>query len=497
MREKNLYLSIGFFILSGITLTFYYVFFDRVNIDLLNILAIFAFISLTINLFYAFRNVGNNIVFFTFQITFFTFLIGEVFFGLLNYKFINLNGLPPEAYKHSLLSIVMSLWFLLIGHYFVKRKIRKTFIDNYNLISKDSINIKKIRIISGVLYLICFIAQAVILKEKSAFVSTNGYIDYYSNYTSKLPFIFSGMASIYYISLYVFLSTLPSKKTAYPVIGMSIFNAILSLGFGQRNGFVLDILIIIIYLTLRNRIVKKERSKDYWITKKQVFIILCLLPIVISILFNIGNQRLGKAGPNLSTSEKVQEFFTTQGGSIQVIAYGYEYKDKIPQKDTIYTLGPLTTYFSQNIVSRTIFGFEDLDKNLLDKATKSSLYSPALSYLLFPDGYLQGKGMGSSYIAELYQDFGYFGIAIGSLFLGIILGVCDGFPVKRWWSFALLLFVTKEIIYLPRAGALEWLSQVFSLPNFLALIFIGVMAHILKSTKLTDREINYTSKLNV
>ncbi|MFR5556725.1 MAG: O-antigen polysaccharide polymerase Wzy [Coprococcus sp.] len=53
--------------------------------------------------------------------------------------------------------------------------------------------------------------------------------------------------------------------------------------------------------------------------------------------------------------------------------------------------------------------------------TLSNNFSHNFSYLVRKDDYLNGQGWGSSYILETYVDFGYIGLILFNLILGILL----------------------------------------------------------------------------
>ncbi len=384
-----------------------------------------------------------------------------------------MHQLSDETYVHTYLSLILSLLCIFLGYNLIEKKVK---LDPYKKITsnKDS----KIRLISVILFFISLISKAAVLIEKANFVDTIGYTEYYISYTSSLPFYITGFAAFYYISIFAYLSTLPSKKKAFPFIFLYILIAILSLSFGQRNGFVLDILVLLVYFAFRNRLLISEKQNSRWITKKQIFLCICILPFLLSILYNIGNSRLDIDNPNNTIIENLEQFFVSQGGSIHVITYGYQLRDNIPNQHLPYILGPIYDYLTQNVVSQEIFNFKNWQQDPIAKAREASLYGSSLAYILFPKGYLEGKGMGSNFIAELFHDYGYLGIIFGSFIIGMIIRYCDTFAVKKWWQFTFLLILIKEIIYIPRSSTLGWLTEVFSIPNIIGILIIVYFSNI-------------------
>ncbi|GLI56923.1 sugar isomerase [Propionigenium maris DSM 9537] len=409
-----------------------------------------------------------------YQVTFFNFLMGEFFFSLINNEEIVLHNLTIESYAHTLIALLLSLGMTFLGYTLIK--VKKN--ENYILKIGDKKKLSDIYLASLIMYVISFLSRMAILIEKGRFVSELGYSEYYLSYSSNLPFIISFFSSFYYISFYTILSTFPNKRKTRVLFLMGSIVAVVSLGFGQRNGFVLDIILMFIYLAFR------EQTGQKWIDRKKIAIGLILIPLVIGGMQDLSNKRFEK---NISSKEatfkKVESFFISQGGSIHTITYGYQLKDYIPKQDIKYILGPLRDYLTQNIISQKLFGFENWQHDPIKKATKAALYGSTLAYMLFPEGYLAGKGMGSSYIAEIYHDFGYLGIIFGSLLIGMSLKKFDNYSVNSWFKFVFLMLIIRRVIYLPRDSALGWISIVFSIPNILGLLSIILLSKFISKFK--------------
>lgn len=59
--------------------------------------------------------------------------------------------------------------------------------------------------------------------------------------------------------------------------------------------------------------------------------------------------------------------------------------------------------------------------NGLERGMISNSMAHNLAYVYRQDKYMEGNGNGSSYLLELYADYGYLGIIIASLLLGVLL----------------------------------------------------------------------------
>ena len=87
----------------------------------------------------------------------------------------------------------------------------------------------------------------------------------------------------------------------------------------------------------------------------------------------------------------------------------------------IFTFGPVIDYFARGSLG-AIFGGKAFEHttNSVELAIDSNSYAHNLSYLVLNKEYLKGHGIGSSYIMELYTDYGMIGVFLLSLLLGML-----------------------------------------------------------------------------
>ena len=113
-----------------------------------------------------------------------------------------------------------------------------------------------------------------------------------------------------------------------------------------------------------------------------------------------------------------------------------------------------------------------------------------LAFVAHP-GYLEGHGLGSSYLLELFADYGFIGIAVYSLILGIFLIYCIDAMKKGWFMRTLMLSLLTNLFYIPRAAATDWLVFLIqihfwkistSLPSFVLPIMERSLVPIIKSS---------------
>ena len=117
------------------------------------------------------------------------------------------------------------------------------------------------------------------------------------------------------------------------------------------------------------------------------------------------------------------DFIYKQGTSFGVLAKGYLYECYLPVRAfKNYTFGPIIDYFYRGNIGGMLFGTTPLpENNSIELAFESNSYAHNISYIVMGDDYLQGHGIGSSYIMELFTDYRYIGVFVFSIILGIIL----------------------------------------------------------------------------
>ena len=108
------------------------------------------------------------------------------------------------------------------------------------------------------------------------------------------------------------------------------------------------------------------------------------------------------------------------------------------------------------------------------------------------DTYLAGRGTGTSYIAELYYDFGYIGIFVGSMIYGYLFSLINKYNTTSIFSRSIVYIVLTNLLWAPRGGYSAFLSFIFAPTTIILLIFVFAAAQIsyvkfLNRTKKTNR----------
>ena len=95
-----------------------------------------------------------------------------------------------------------------------------------------------------------------------------------------------------------------------------------------------------------------------------------------------------------------------------------------------------------------IFGFKPQS---LDTLVMTNSIADKLTYLLNPVAYLKGEGIGSNYIAEMY-DLGYIWIIIISVLLGFMIIKYEKYVVKNRFLLLTSYYFIPNLFYIPRGS---------------------------------------------
>ena len=404
----------------------------------------------------------SKVMIVAFLITFFTFLMGELFFDF--FEATNLHYESLDSLLHGYLCLFISLCSLYIGSFiFIKKKDKGNSSLMYN---NDSI--LKFRKAAIVGYVICAFCFCLCTIEKIRLAqSIGGYTATFVNFKSTLPIVVTKLANISDIVFYMFLSTLPDPKKNKLVFGIKLFNSFLMVIYGTRTDFILSILIFIVYFLFFERYIGK---KHYLIKKRYYFLILILLPVVLVFLDYIMAVRDGKTYTFGGLFESVKHIINSLGGSFNVITVGYEYDSVLPNK--IYSCGNIIDFFTNNIIAKKIFGTVTYGSNTIEKALYGNSFSNTLTYFYKREMYLKGYGMGSSYIAECYHDFGYWGVAVINLLYGCILSNVGRFSRKHFLRNTILFLSCQSILIAPRSYTDGFISCFLNFSFLIAILFV-------------------------
>ena len=284
-----------------------------------------------------------------------------------------------------------------------------------------------------------FIQMKIILRA--------GYEAYYTGILKGIdyPFFTKGSGMILTIGFLIFLISVPPKKKFVFVSSLYLMIKLLDSFKGARAIFLTQLLFVLWYYAK----VYGVRIKTQTMAKLVGFTIL-----FSQILVSVRSKKVF----SLDLINGIYNFLFSQGVSYLVLGY------------TVAMKGQIVGQSSYPYILQGIFGFKPQSMQTL--ATTNSL-ADKLTYLLDPKAYLLGEGIGSSYIAELY-DLGIIWLIIISIILGIIIIKYEKYVVKYRFLLMTSYYFIPNLFYIPRGSFFG--DNLIKNMLLLATIYIGITA---------------------
>ena len=437
------------------------------------------------NLIFCFVNIKERIIFFWMQITIGVFLISRPLINTIEGKqWWGVEWLGVSGVYTALLIIAISLFSMHIGGLLMSRiktrsKIKsaekKVLPDRKEKIEAFRNNMQ---VVSMLLYYVSAFFFVIAGFEKVLFVHAHSYLEYYSAFTSQLPGFVPIAASLMNYSLCMFLATFPGKRRSFYALSLFELTAVFDLVVGVRGPIVLHSIFILVYYLLRDFLGDKEK----WIGKIEKALLIIGTPSMLIFMTAYAYIRSGLRVLDANPIKLLKGFFVSQGVTFEVVARGITIQDQLPQRaGRNYTFGSFIDYIVHGRAGQLLFGTEALPSgNNVINGTQSNSLAHNLSYVTRGKEYLQGKGWGSSYVLENYIDFGFAGVIIFSLVLGMLLILFTHLLKKNLLLDTIILVSLLNIFYIPRAEATGWLTFIITIQFWfcMACCFIGTVAVI-------------------
>lgn len=442
--------------------------FKELNIQWIAILIIYI-----ASIFFSRSNTENGILYLGFLISFFVFLLGRNTLYLFRGEAWNYDLENYQIGEIICLNIYISLFVLFIS--FQLFKIKNSFSDGgkdkYFKYCKKNMNIFNFaRILFYVTVPFALIVNVEIL--------TYGMTHIYAReiFVSSIPWVFRKIAQANSMLFWIILSVLPSKKKLMPIVGVFLGISFLEVFGGSRGGMVTDFMIVILYFFYRQELTRKIKVEEKWISRKECLILVLLVPFALAMLTFYETVRSGNANFSGFIAEFFN-FFEHQGGSYLNIGRYEMLKDYMPQTNISYVFGPIINWFRDSIFGN-LLNMEVFAAQSLESALYGNNLGSTLTYLLAPDYYFAGGGFGTQYIAELYADFRYGGVALYHIFFGFLLKKANFVTGNYWILNAMKICIISNILFLPRDYALGFVIPILSISNWLILIFVYFFSNI-------------------
>ena len=441
-----------------------------------------------IGLLYSVKHIENRIVMLVFYITIFTFLMARLFIDDFasgynsdySVKAQSVTSYSKPAGYFIYYSITLSLAFVFLGYALCNRENKLTRIGRsvgYNHYRQ------RVKIISKRISYALYIFTIFTTLDMVMYIWANGYISYYLQFKPSLPHVFYTLDAAFGFAFFIFLACLPDKKEAKLLILLYLLRACLALLSGQRNGFILPVLFIIMYCFLRNSL----SPNDLWIGKRGKILLLFSFPFLCALMFVVMLIRADNATGNESILVYFIDFFYSLGGSVNVLGYAYDLQASIPDGQN-YTFGPLIRWFDSNYITELLGIGHKYENASVEMALNGHNLGSFLTYKINEYRYLHGGNLASSYIAELWLDYGFSGVAIGSFIYGCILGSILSFAKKNVWKCTIAFIMVYNIIYAPRASYLYFITECISYSFIVLVIYIFLRTRRVQQIIITTDE---------
>lgn len=433
------------------------------------------------NVLYALQDLKERILFLTFHGVLFTFLLSRPFFGIFSGDEWWLTASQAEEnVRFAVLIITISLVALLIGANLISVFMKIPKQDNQYFQQKNSVKSSNLQSAALLMFIVTSIFYFLQEFEKLSFMRGKSYIEYYSEFQGQLPGFVYLLAAFMKFSLCIFLATLPSKKKAFMPLLVFELSAIPSLIIGIRNPLILNSLFIFLYYFIRDIIHDKQK----WIGRAEKTILIIITPIMIMAMmlytFVRSDMKVELNNPLLM----IEQFFYAQGMSVDVLSIGYGQRLNLPNYGwKNYTFGGIIDYVNYGRIGQVLFGTEALPPgNNLINAQQSNNLSHNLGYVALREQYLNGRGLGSSYLLENYFDYGYIGVFLFSAVLGAALILFIKLFYKNTLFRIVILVSLTSIFFMPRAEATGWLTFIVTMQFWLCLAVCYTAAWIIRKS---------------
>lgn len=435
------------------------------------------------NICYACEDLNKRILFLIFHITFFTFLLSSPLISAFEgKKWWVIVGVSDARF--ALLSIGISLLFIYIGalmasEYIKRKSVIKRVIKHSELGYKKEFY-AKLQLISSIVFYISSVFYLLQEVEKLTFMRGKDYLLLYTTFQSQLPSIVHTVASFMKYALCIYLATLPTKRKTVIPLAVFLASALPSLIVGIRNPIMLNSVFVFAYYFIRD-ILKDEKK---WIGKIEKSILVISTPFILVFMAAYSDIRRGSTLAVQGIVSLFVQFFYGQGVTFAVLMMGYRAIPHLPQRQIQnYTFGGIIDYLLHGTLGQKFFGTMALPEgNNLINALVSNDFSHNMSYASLKEEYLAGKGWGSSYLLETYADYGYIGVLLFSLILGILLVWGIELIKKNALLRCIVLVSLTELFFIPRASATGWLVFLFTLQFWACVIFCYLIAGLCVKT---------------
>lgn len=410
---------------------------------------------------YSYKEIEKRGMLFAFLVTFFCFLMGrEILEQFFIYK---VEAFDDNTNRHAYISMLLSLLSVGLGYMFFSQKKQ----ESKGLIRNDGNSIR-LRLISKIVYYFTIIFAIITKLVIARYVFSHGYTEYYVSFYENMAsngilYVISKIEIAMPVALCVFLSTLPTKKELRQPIWVYLFYLLVSLGSGQRSTLMLGLLFLMVYFLYRQSI----DPDTLWVKRKWICGSIFVVPFLALFFSWFNAWRFNETDNNFVWYAGLFDFFYAQGVTVNIIKHAYNLYEELANQQ-FYILE-----FAKSGFLARLFNIEVYNGNSIEHALYGGSFTHALGYKVLGNLYLMGRGTGTSYIAELFQDFSYFGIVLGNILYAYLLANINRFSeYKSIFMHSLQLLMITQLLWAPRGSFSGFLSVIFFPSTIITLIII-------------------------
>lgn len=341
---------------------------------------------------------------------------------------------------------------------------------------KHSERIRYIRTASLLCFLVCYVAALYEGYIKLSYMSGLAYEEYYLiDADEHVPWIIGVLRPMMLYAFCSYLACMPRRRPTVICLALYVSTTVPMLMIGSRSDFVIAFLFAALYFVLRAVTDTEER----WITKRLITVVFIAAPLGIFAMGAMNYTRAGSTIAGFGFTSLISDALFKQGVTFTVLGHGYDVNPQIQDLGfRFFSIGGVTDTITQGFIGQTFFGCPNLgDANSALLALNGTSYAHSMSYFAHSN-YLGGEGYGSSYILELYADFGFGGIIVGSFILGVAFPILSMLIGRGWFGGMVALTAALAVFHMPRGAYIEWISFIIE-TRFLAAVFVIIALSVI------------------
>lgn len=180
----------------------------------------------------------------------------------------------------------------------------------------------------------------------------------------------------------------------------------------------------------------------------------------------------------------IKEFLVLQGdsGFYNVNFAANEYASMPKPQNTSYLLAPIVNIVRNGLIGK-ILGTSKAFGQTRESAWYSGYWSYYLSYVTLGKGFLEGSGVGSSYIVEAFADLSFFGVFLINILYEFVIAFFNSHKITNPIINGVMFCMLSDIYYAPRALAFSFLGNLLNYLVLLTIILLSVLYYWIRKKR--------------